>query len=778
MMSCKEKSENADFFPNNPMLVGLASPIQLNVEQTTVLLSDFFPNSPKIDSVKTDDYLKAEIINNEEIKLTVLSDSLPCLSLLDFFVGKDKYSVLLEKSTKINYRFAFYPEGKNYKEVKVKGEFNSWNANSLVLSFNGEAWVNNIIVEPGKYQYILVIDGQERLDPTNMDSVSNNMGGYNSLLAIGNTDNVKIPLIYTHSYQKDEISIGVENTEGEIIALYENYQITDIKKDGMFYHITIPKHAAHKERTFIRVWAYNNKGISNDLLIPLHNAEVIRDVSVIKRTDYEAAIIYNVFVDRFFDGNPANTRKINSPEVHPRADYHGGDILGVTKKIETGFFEDMGINTIWISPLVKNPEGAYGSYPTPKTKFSAYHGYWPISFTELDNRFGTEDELKQLVNTVHTKNMNILLDFVANHVHQEHPFYKQHPEWTTELHLPDGSLNVERWDEYRLTTWFDVFLPTLDLENMQVTNMLSDSAIFWIENYNLDGFRHDATKHIPEIFWRTLTKKLKQKIVNSQNRRTYQIGETYGTPELIKSYVNTGQLDAQFDFNLYDAIATCLTTPRSFTDVAEVLNTSLKYYGSHHVMGNISGNQDRGRFISYAGGALSYSEDPKKAGWTREVLVGDSIAYYKSKLLFAFIMTIPGIPVIYYGDEIGMYGGNDPDNRKMMKFDSLSANETDLKNTVKKIISIRKTSLPLIYGDYKFLEVSDSTFAYQRAYFEDINVVILNKSFHPRMFRLGIDKHYHLTNLQSNFGNSLNIKDNFIEITIPPLSFEILTNKK
>ena len=163
-----------------------------------------------------------------------------------------------------------------------------------------------------------------------------------------------------------------------------------------------------------------------------------------------------------------------------------------------------------------------------------------------------------MITTAHENNKNVLLDYVANHVHLEHPVYQQHPEWATDLYLPDSTLNTEKWDEYRLTTWFDTHLPTLDLENPLVYEAMSDSALYWFENFEIDGFRHDATKHIPEVFWRTLTRKLKQRVMIPENRSIYQIGETYGNAELIGSYVNSGQMDAQFDFNFFDKAITIL----------------------------------------------------------------------------------------------------------------------------------------------------------------------------------------------------------------------------
>ncbi|MEO1257132.1 MAG: alpha-amylase family glycosyl hydrolase, partial [Bacteroidota bacterium] len=175
-------------------------------------------------------------------------------------------------------------------------------------------------------------------------------------------------------------------------------------------------------------------------------------------------------VDRFNNGNPSNDKPLNIPEVHPKVDYFGGDLAGITQRIQDGYFQDLGVNTLWLSPITQNPEGAFGKYPKPKTSFSSYHGYWPISNVKVDYRFGSKEEFRSLVNSAHDSEMNVLLDYVANHVHEQHPIYQQNPGWATNLYLPDGSLNTERWDDQRLTTWFDTFMPTLDLSKMETVD--------------------------------------------------------------------------------------------------------------------------------------------------------------------------------------------------------------------------------------------------------------------------------------------------------------------
>ncbi|HDQ16116.1 MAG TPA: alpha-amlyase [Bacteroidetes bacterium] len=657
------------------------------------------------------------------------------------------------------------------------GEMNAWNPNSSQLEFDGKFWKTSFYLEPGIYQYLLVLDGKQQLDPSLKDSISNNIGGFNSFLTVGEIEKSKIPYLFTKTFKNNKITIGTENSPEKVIVFYQNYELdqrfVSVKENEI--EIKIPSNADNFERSYIRVWSYNEYGVSNDIKIPLQKGKVVENTNQLKRSDYETAIMYNVFVDRFYDGDESNNRKVGG-NVLPPADYHGGDIAGVIEKINEGYFDKLGINTIWLSPIVKNVEGEYGLWKNPRTAFSAYHGYWPISFTEIDDRMGTRENFKEMVDLAHSKQMNVLVDYVAHHVHEQHPVYLENKNWATDLILPDGSLNTERWDDHRLTTWFDIFLPTLDNSIPEVYEMISDSAVYWITEYGIDGFRHDAAKHVPLIFWSVLTKKIKEQVLTKEDRVIYQIGETYGTPELIGSYVNSGMLDAQFDFNLYDAISTALAIDNSFSTVENTLNQSLKTYGWHNLMGNITGNQDRGRFISYATGTLKFDEDAKLAGWTREITVGSPVGYDKMAMLMAFINTIPGIPVIYYGDEIGMPGGNDPDNRRMMRFDMLSDNEVHLWNTTAALNKLRRSSMALTFGNFKFLKVEDDIMVYQRTYFNEIAVVFFNKNTDNQTITVEIENRFNASKLIPKFSNEVKVSGNTITVELKPYSFEILMN--
>ena len=503
------------------------------------------------------------------------------------------------------------------------------------------------------------------------------------------------------------------------------------KLDGT-YGIDLKKLPKQKGRSYLRVFACNDTALVNDLLIPLEDGKPIQDAKLLTRHDPHSQVLYSLLVDRFNNGNLANDAPLNSPEVDPRVDYKGGDLKGITKKIQEGFFDSLGVNTLWISPITQNPKDAWGQYHNPDTKFSGYHGYWPIYNTKIDDRMGTDAELKELLSTAHKHQINVILDYVANHMHINSPTLKAHPDWITDSILPDGRRNFELWDEARLTTWFDKHIPTLDLEREEVCEAMTDTALYWVENYDFDGYRHDACKHIPLNYWRMFTHKMKSRF---PDRALWMIGETYGDNELIGSYVKTGMLNAQFDFNVYHtAIDVLGKEGESMKRLADVIDESLSSYGAHHTMGNISGNHDKIRFISLAGGAVDWDEDGKAAGWNRNIGVTadgnaekESIAFKKALLLEVLNLTIPGVPCIYQGDEYGQCGANDPDNRRMMRFDGLSDNEQWMRTQVEKLFHQRRTSMPLLYGDYKQLHVDDDVLVFSRSYMGKEVIIGINK---------------------------------------------------
>jgi len=776
-ISCQKGIELKNV-PEKPAVNDLLTVVQLLGDSTEVVMTDYFPNPSVIDSVCMPNVFSYSL-SGDKSKLTIKCNNseLPKLNVMDVWVSEAKYSLVLRKGRKIPVNFEYNPSGKKVKSVQLTGQINDWNPAATPLSFDGTIFKTTMMLNPGKYHYQVVVDGKQMLDSANPVKEDNNMGGFNSVLVVGNNQPEKLPHLVAVSTNGNVLNIKAINSVDKVIVLWQNHLLNEkfIVIDAQDIKLTIPSNAESFKRSYIRVWAFNEYGESNDLLIPLEGNKPVVSTSQLTRADKNSQIMYFLMVDRFNNGNSNNDKKVDDPEILPEANYYGGDLAGVTQKIKDGYFTALGINTIWLSPITQNPLGAWGLYPEPRTKFSGYHGYWPISSSKVDFRFGTSDELKELIAEAHSRNMNVILDYVANHVHKEHPLYIEHPDWATSLYLPDGSLNTERWDEYRLTTWFDVFLPTLDLERPEVYEPMTDSALYWLTEFGLDGFRHDATKHIHENFWRRLTQKVKQ---NVPDRSVYQIGETYGSKELIASYIGSGMLDSQFDFNIYDASVAAFARPDiAFTQLNNSLHETFDYYGWNNLMGYISGNQDRARFISYAGGAVRFDEDAKKAGWTREIGVGDLVAYNKLCMLNAFNMTIPGVPTIYYGDEFGSPGGNDPDNRKMMKFDGFNSKEQFTLETVKRLVNIRRENMALNYGNFNVLMADKDIYAYVRTYLNNSVIVVFNKSAEEKEITLQLPSFIGEKMFSAEFSSEFSLHNSAITVKVKPNFFEILVGK-
>jgi len=746
----------------NDELIGDASPFRLNFENSILNLEDYFPNPKGISAA----VLCGDSLAIDTVSWTIEVTNSTCnpVDVLNITYNLAEYAIPVFASEKQGFEFKYKPSTPDIKSVSLAGNFNGWNPSATPLQKSGDEFTCSLVLDPAVYQYQVVEDGEWKLDVNNPEKMDNGQGAFNSVFKVGDSS---VPgKCWLDRLDGSRVFIGNPDNLN-LLAFYCDRSL-EIKKseDGEVY-LEIPEEQANsKPSSSIRIYSYSESKRCNDLLIPLQGSEVVLEPSKINRSDIQGNVMYFAMVDRFVDGDSTNNHPTPDPTIRPKANHFGGDLKGITQEVKSGYFDSLGVNCLWISPITQNPEGAYGLWDKGITStFSAYHGYWPISSSEVDYRFGSSEDLTEMIDALHADNMNIFLDYVANHVHEEHPIYQNHPDWATDLYLPDGSLNTERWDEHRLTTWFDKFLPTLDLSRAEVVEPLTDSAMFWIENFELDGFRHDATKHIPELFWRTLTKKMKAVLGTEESRNLFQIGETYGNSELIASYIGSGMLDSQFDFNLYDAAVDAFAKDETdFKNLQRVLNESLHAYGGHHLMGNITGNQDRARFLSYADGTVKFDEDPKLAGWIRDIQRNGDLGFKKMQLLTSFLMSVPGIPCIYYGDEIGMPGANDPDNRRMMYFDNWSAGEKSTFDNARSWINFRRNSMAMMYGETQILKSSGNSLVILRRYFDEVAINIFYKGNDPATIEIELDSSLDINSLKGLTGQNFQLDKGKITI--------------
>ena len=695
------------------------SPIRLVNGNNVIELSDLYTQPTLIKTVTLD----GKPVTRRGDKLYLEAPLQQTIAVLELNLGNQILAIPVFNSETRKQTLTYKATSKKVKKVEVASSLNGWNrkASPMQQGSNGD-WTIEFVVADGEYPYRIWEDDVEGMDANNKLTRDNGLGGKNNIWVVGKP-NATVGKIRTSYVQGANVQVQVEGEVEELVAFFNNQLVYRAKVEDHKAVVPITSDADG----WLRVFGYGQGKRTNDLLVPVMKGNPLLSARALPRQDAHAQIMYFMMVDRFVDGKKENNFPTNDPDIQPKANTMGGDLVGITQTVDKNYFRQLGVNTLWISPICQNVEGAWGLWDKgTRSKFSAYHGYWPLALTKVDRRFGTAAEFDTLINHVHDRDMNIIVDYVAHHVHQDHPLIKSKKNWTTPLYLPDGTMNTEKWDEHRLTTWFDTFLPTFDFANPLVVNAMTDTAMYWLKNYDIDGFRHDATKHINNDFWRTLTFKTKQQF---PDRPLYQIGETYGSPELIQSYIGSGMLDAQFDFNLYDAMVDAFAKETTtFENLEKVTKESMRYYGSHHLMGNITGNQDRARFISYADGSIAFDEDAKLAGWTRDIQNKGSAGYRKLEQLMAFIMTTPGVPCIYYGDEIGMPGGNDPDNRRMMTFDQLNVDQRKLKASVSKLAQLRGKNMAMIYGDLEFIKNDGQVMAYTRQYFGEVVLVVFDKN--------------------------------------------------
>lgn len=758
----------------------LASPVQLGLQDTTIFLEDYFIEVSRIASVEVSAGLSASLSEDKKTLIVSVVDQNfpPIAELLVKMVDDSQHTLVLKKSKKIRHRINYNAWGAWLHNVQVAGSFNSWNPSNHHLHYENGLWVIDLYLEPGNYEYQLIADGNWFTDPDNPVRADNGYGGINSILKVESPYKDFEAHIQTERAFEIALIIKADKDVTDFVVLWQNQKLdsTSLFRNDNKLMITVPFEAFEMQRSFIRVWAYNEAGYSNDLLIPLEHGRVFYDTAKLTLNDKEAQIMYFILVDRFFNGNPSNDQPIIDQDLHAKVNFHGGDIAGIIHKIKDGYLTKLGVNSLWISPLSQNPEFAIEK---DGRKWSGYHGYWPTISTKIDSRFGSVYELFDLVDNAHKNNIAILLDYVSHHVHKDNIVFSCNPEWSTPLILPDGSKNIGRWEEHRLTTWFDEFLPTLNYFNPEVVDTMTEMALFWIFNYNLDGFRHDATKHVPEVFWRGLTNKLKKNIMITQNKRIYQIGETFGGRDLLASYINSGMLDGQFSFNLYYEVRNCfLREEDSFEKLATAVEQDLQMFGHHHMMGNITGNHDLPRFMSYAGEDLATWQNAEHEGWVRHIGVKNPIGYKKMQALTAFICTIPGIPVIFYGDEIGMPGGSDPDNRRPMKFQGLTPDEQATLDSARKVIWLRRGLMSLNYGDYQVVTLEPQVYVYRRTFFEETSFVCFNKTQTDHTITIPLPENLHKKQFYNSFGGVLQVKEKELTITLKPWTFEVISNKK
>jgi cyclomaltodextrinase len=771
-----------DFSPDKP--AELIEFLTIEPEATTRIAADvlFFANDYQL-SFQPNENIEAKYnSDDQQLELTPV-ENFAGLTFIKFKNQKDTFilPVIVKDKIPITFRLKFdQPAARIY----VMGNFNDWNRSSLPMSNEDQdgIFTRTVLLDDGIYEYQFVTPHGEIFDPQNPVKVDNGFGYFNSLIEVKSIRKATIPQLYFLPDQNDHylrLAVDTPQNIGNVAvnvlldnSFYPNQYFRLIGNELQIDLRGIPKRQAI---TTLRIVASVDNLPGNIITCWIKDGKPL-DNSVFLWQD---AIIYSFMVDRFKNGNLANDNPIQNDSLDWRVNFQGGDFAGISEVIQAGYFNQLGINTLWISPINKTTNKAYREWPEPHRLYSGYHGYWPISEKETEPRFGSLAEFKALVSIAHQKGIKILLDFVSNHTHIEHHFYQEHRDWFGTYELPDGTLNIRRWDEYRLTTWFDTFLPSFDyLNSKEALNTMTDNAVWWLQETGIDGFRHDATKHVPYEFWTTLTRKIKIRINPDRRMKVFQIGETFGSHELIKSYINNGMLESQFNFAQFFSARRVFAEPEgSFTELQIAIAKALEVYGYNHLMGNILDSHDQIRIMGLLEGDITLAENGVERAFREPVIqVDESTTYRKEQLLYCYLMTVPGIPIIYYGDEFGMTGANDPDNRRMMRFgDNLTTLEREQLADNTKLIQLRQSCAALRRGDYLNLYTDNDVMIYSRGDTQQRLIIALNKNPDSREIRLILPLWMTGTVLTSLLDSSrIAIEKHTVNLKLPGFGYQIL----
>lgn len=437
--------------------------------------------------------------------------------------------------------------------------------------------------------------------------------------------------------------------------------------------------------------------------------------------DLRDEVIYQVMIDRFRGDDGARL----APPANPGA-RAGGTLDGVRSAVVDGTLEALGATTVWTSPVYLNPDEAQPGNLDGRM-YEGYHGYWPLDTRQVDPRLGGDSAYRQLIDDAHARGLKVILDVVPNHVFSEHPRYQSHrdSDWFTPKGCVCGNPECP-WGPNIQTCWFTPYLPDVRWQNHASAQASIDDTAYWMEAFDLDGVRVDAVPMMPRSANRRIAQRLRDAVHPSE--QTLLLGEVFTGPGDLNSLfyqLGPAGLDSVFDFPLMWALQAAIADGTGdFAPVDALLSEEeATLEGSGSIMARILDNHDTVRFISVAAG--DGFGDPWEAPARQPT---DAEPYRRLALAEAIIFTLPGIPVIYQGDEIGLAGAGDPDNRRVMPTENeLLPPQRDLRDTVERLGRLRRCSDVLRRGERQALAIDPHRYAYLRRH-EGREVVVVVSS--------------------------------------------------
>ena len=449
-------------------------------------------------------------------------------------------------------------------------------------------------------------------------------------------------------------------------------------------------------------------------------------------------VIYLIMPDRFANGDTTNDDPAASRGLldrrHARR-YHGGDLAGVRARLP--YLKDLGVTAIWLNPVFDNTNRLDTLEVADGQPTTAYHGFHAIDYYGVEERFGDLAELRRLVDAAHAQGIKVILDMVANHTSAFHPWVRDSPTptWyngTVDRHLKNTFQGWSIADPYApsalraetLSGWFIDILPDLNQGDPDVARYLVQNTLWWVGVTGMDGIRQDTWQYVPRAFWRDW-----MTAINRQYPALRVVGEVLEGDPALNSFHQGGRVGfdgvdpkvhSMFDFPVYFPLRDAFARGRPLKPVALMVARD-RLYPNPDALVTLLGSHDERRFMS-------------EPGATPEGL----------RLAYTFLLTYRGIPLVYYGDEIAMPGGSDPDNRRdfpggwagdarnAFEPSGRTPEEQAVWTHVRRLLRLRAERADLRTGATEHIHVGEQTYVYRRGR----TVVALNNDTKPAEVRL------------------------------------------
>jgi cyclomaltodextrinase len=462
----------------------------------------------------------------------------------------------------------------------------------------------------------------------------------------------------------------------------------------------------------------------------------LHEIDIFKVPEWaKEAVFYQIVMDRFANGDPGiNPEKVDKWGAPPsRENFFGGDLQGVMDHLD--YLVDLGINAIYFTPVFASPSN---------------HKYDTMDYKRIDPHFGDNEKLKALVDACHAKGIRVMLDAVFNHCGDQFPPFLDVKEKGADSAYVDwfhiNEFPVEVRDGIPTYDAFGFFshMPKLNTANPDVKEYLLGIAEYWIKEIGLDGWRLDVANEIDHHFWRDF-----RKVVKSANPDAYIVGEVWSDSlawllgdqfDSVMNYPFSSKVLEFFSDGSLDGLA--------FANSIGHLN--MRYpQQTNEVVFNLLCSHDTPRVLTVM------KEDKRRL-----------------KLSVVFLFTYIGTPCIFYGDEIGIKGGNDPECRQCMEWDP-GLQDRELFDFYKLIIELRKTYKALRSGEFQFLkaDMEDSRIIYERKDRKIHFTVWMNNSGRPTVLSFPLEGegwHDALSN------EEVLAQDGQIHVELEPFGYRIL----